>query len=85
MHRSIVIALAALAAGASAQERERPDPTDPKAKVPAVEYRSAFERYRPFADEKPAPWRESNEAVKDKKPALPLAADQGQRSPGRER
>ena len=65
MHRSIFIALAALAAGAAAaQERERPDPTDPRAKVPGVEYRSAFDGYRPLAEEKVAPWRESNEAVK---------------------
>lgn len=85
MHRSIVIALAALAAGASAQERERPNPTDPRAKVPAVEYRSAFEGYRPFAEQKPAPWRESNEGVKDKKAASPRAADQRQQGPGRER
>ena len=85
MHRSIVIALAALAAGASAQERERPNPTDPRAKVPAVEYRSAFEDYRPFAEQKPAPWRESNEEVKDKKPASPPAAGQGHRGHGSER
>lgn len=85
MHRSIVIALAALAAGASAQERERPNPTDPRAKVPAVEYRSAFEGYRPFAEEKPAPRRESNEAVMDKKPASPPAAGQGHQGHGSER
>ena len=66
MHRSIFIALAALAAGiAAAEETRRPDPADPRAKVPAVEYRSAFAGYRPFAEEKVAPWKESNEAVKD--------------------
>ena len=65
MQRSIFIALAALAAGvAAAQEAQRPDPTDPRAKVPGVEYRSAFADYRPFSEEKVAPWRESNEAVK---------------------
>jgi hypothetical protein len=65
MHRLIFIALAALAAGAvAAQETPRPQPTDPGAKVPAVEYRSAFSGYRALAEEKVAPWRESNEAVK---------------------
>ena len=66
MHRSIFIALAALAAGrAAAEELRRPDPVEPRAEVPAVEYRSAFAGYRPFAEEKVAPWRDSNEAVKD--------------------
>lgn len=65
MHRPIVIALAALAASTVAAQEARPNPTDPQARVPGVEYRSAFEGYRPFAEEKLAPWRESNEAVKD--------------------
>lgn len=66
MHRRIVFALAALAAATSAaQEKARPDPTSPQAKVPPTEYRSAFEGYRPYADEKVRPWRQSNEAVKD--------------------
>ena len=66
MHKSIFITLAAFAAGtAAAQETRRLDPTDPRAKVPGVEYRSAFEGYRPFTDDKVAPWRESNEAVKN--------------------
>jgi hypothetical protein len=60
MQRWIVNALAALAAGASAEERERPDPADPRTSVPVVEYRSAFEGYRRFAEQKLAPWRESN-------------------------
>lgn len=65
MHRSIFITLAALAAGiAAAQETQRPDPTHARAKVPEAEYRSAFADYRPFAEEKVAPWRESNEAVR---------------------
>ena len=65
MHKRFLIALAAMAAGAAAaQSSGRPDPTDQKAKVPPLEYRSAFEGYRPFAEEKPAPWRDANEAVK---------------------
>lgn len=66
MRRSIFIALAALAAGtAVAQETRQPDPTDPRAKVPGVEYRSAFAGYRPLAEEKVTPWGEANEAVKE--------------------
>jgi hypothetical protein len=76
MYRRICIALAALAASnAVAQEARRPDPADPKAKVPPVEYRSAFAGYRPFAEPQIAPWRESNEAVKKKPAAKPPAGD----------
>lgn len=74
MHRPVFIALAALAAGVvAAQEARRPDPVEPKAKVPPAGYRSAFEGYRPYADEKVAPWRESNDAVKPKPAARPPA------------
>ena len=66
MQRSIFAALVALAtATAAGQETPRPDPADPRVKVPGVEYRSAFAGFRPFAEEKVAPWRESNEAAKD--------------------
>ena len=41
----------------------RSDPLDAKANVPALNYRSSFSRYRAFGDDKPAPWREANEAV----------------------
>jgi len=73
-------ALAAVAAGsAAAQAAARPDPAAPEAKVPPSEYRSAFEGYRPFAEDKVAPWRESNDAVKDKpKPAAKPPAGRSQ-------
>jgi hypothetical protein len=72
----ICIALAALAAGvAAAQETRRPDPADPKAKVPPVEYRSPFADYKPYAEPQIAPWRDSNEAVKRKPAAKPAAGD----------
>lgn len=65
MQRAIFIALAALAAGAAAaQEPPRRDPTDPRAKVPPLEYRSAFAGYERRGEDKLAPWRESNDAVK---------------------
>lgn len=36
---------------------------DPTAAVPAAAYRSAFEGYRPFVDEKVGSWREANETA----------------------
>jgi len=67
----MLFALAAVAAGSAlAQAAARPDPAAPEAKVVPAEYRSAFEGYRSFAEDKVAPWRESNDAVKEKpKPA----------------
>lgn len=64
MNRSIFVLMTALAASAAAEEgTRRMDPTDPRAKVPPLEYRSAFAGYQPFADEKIAPWRDSNDAL----------------------
>lgn len=64
MHRQSVFLLAMLFAGkAAAQAAERPDPTDAKAKVPAFEYRSAFEDYRGFAEQEIGDWRKANEEV----------------------
>lgn len=65
MYKGILFALAATVAGATAaQTAAKPDPADPRVRTPSVEYRSAFETYRPFAEEKLAPWREANEEVK---------------------
>lgn len=52
-----------IAGAAAAQGADRPSPKDPKAKVPAVEYRSAFEGYRRFADQDLGDWRKANEEV----------------------
>ncbi|MDO9092727.1 MAG: hypothetical protein Q7U99_08860 [Rubrivivax sp.] len=54
-----------LAAQAQAQSPTpaRPDPTDPKAQVPAVRYESAFAQFRRSGDDKPVAWREANDAV----------------------
>jgi hypothetical protein len=41
------------------------DATDPKAKARGVEYRSAFEGYRPYADQELRDWRKSNADVRD--------------------
>ena len=62
MRKSICFALALVAGAAVAQEK-RPDPKDPKAKAPPVEYRSAFEGYRRHAEPELAPWRAVNEEV----------------------
>ena len=64
MTSHFVFLLSAFAAGsAAAQAGARPDPTAARAAVPRIEYRSAFEGYRPLADEKAQAWRESNERV----------------------
>ena len=57
-----VAAPALLFAGmAVAQTGDRPNPMDPRMKVPPVEFRSAFEGYRPFAEQELRDWRKSNE------------------------
>jgi len=48
---------------AVAQGDGRSDPRDPKAKVSPVEFRSAFEGYRPYADPDLRDWRKSNDEV----------------------
>lgn len=62
MLRVFAFALAALAAGAiAARDSARPDPADPKAKVPPTAYRPALEGYRPYAEQDVASWREAND------------------------
>lgn len=63
MHRLCFFALAMLAGTVSAQDRSTRDPSKPAASGPEFEYRSAFTDYRPFSDEKLAPWREANDEV----------------------
>ena len=48
---------------AIAQGEGRSDPRQPNAKVPPVEFRSAFEGYRPHVDQELRDWRKSNEEV----------------------
>lgn len=60
----VFVAPALLFAGAAvAQSEGRANPMDPQAKVPPVEFRSAFEGYRPFADQERRDWRKANEEV----------------------
>jgi Cu/Ag efflux protein CusF len=42
---------------------DRPDPTDPAAPVPDVNYRSAFSDYQPYQKQKPLSWKQINEDV----------------------
>ncbi|PZP91282.1 MAG: hypothetical protein DI587_35845 [Variovorax paradoxus] len=53
--------IAALAA--VAQPAPAPGPVAATAPPPTLIYKSALEGYRPFADEKPIPWKEANETV----------------------
>jgi hypothetical protein len=52
-----------LAGCAVGQDDMRPGPLDAQAKVPAVEYRSAFEHYLPFKEEELEDWRGANDEV----------------------
>jgi hypothetical protein len=76
----MLLALAALTAG-SAAAQERRDPADAQAKAPPVEYRSAFESYRPYAEPELASWRAVNEEVRNVGGHVGLMRGQGQEKP----
>lgn len=64
--RLMLLAVPALlfAGAAAAQSDGRPDPRDPQAKVPATEFRSVLEGYRPYAEPTELrDWRKSNDEV----------------------
>jgi hypothetical protein len=64
MSKAVLFLPALVIAGAvAAQNAQRPNPNDPKAKVPPIEYRSAFEGYRPFTEQEASDWRKANEEV----------------------
>ena len=58
---SVFLTTSALAQ--TAPTDRRPDPLDPKAKVPVLRYESAIAQHRPWSDEKVVSWREANDAV----------------------
>jgi len=58
---SLVVAF--LAAGCATQEERRPSAVEHTASVRPVEFRSAFEGYRSFADQELQDWRKANEEV----------------------
>ena len=45
---------------------QRADPADPKAAVPASAFRSSLSRYQAFTEPDVAPWRETNELVRQR-------------------
>ena len=51
--------LAALSAFAAIAAAAQPAPT-------VLNYKSAMEGYRPFTDDKPIPWKEANETVRQR-------------------
>ena len=63
MRTLLAVLPAILSAGTAVAQDGRANPLDPQAKVPPVEYRSAFEGYRPFAGQDLRDWRIANEEV----------------------
>jgi hypothetical protein len=65
MQMNLAVLPALFFAGLAVAQDGRPDPRDPKAKSPPVEYRSAFEGYRRYAEPELRDWREVNEEVRN--------------------
>lgn len=64
MPKTYFVVPAVLLAGcAASQNPSRPDVTDSRVQVPAIEYRTAFDGYRRFAEEEQKDWRKANEEV----------------------
>ena len=64
MRLLLLAAPALLLAGCSTAKVEGPQgPASPEAKAPSVTFTSAFENYRPLADQEPQDWRRANEDV----------------------
>ena len=64
MQKILLVVPALLVAGCGAAPNERrPDVLDARATVPPVEFRSAFQDYRSFADPELTDWRRANEEV----------------------
>jgi hypothetical protein len=63
MQRLFVLPALFFAGYATAQDGGRANPLDPGAKSPVVQYRSAFEGYKPFADQELSDWRKANAEV----------------------
>lgn len=62
--RLLFLLLVTITATRCAPTRPGPAPAVPTGKAAPLEYRSAFEGYRAFSDDKPVPWRDANEEVK---------------------
>lgn len=65
MQKTLLVVPALLLAGCAAASSQRDsDPAASGVSVPPVEFRTAFEGYRPFADEELQDWRKANEGVR---------------------
>lgn len=56
----------ATAAASSTPANARPHPADPKAQVPAALYASPLRAYQGFTEPAVAPWRDTNELVRQR-------------------
>lgn len=56
----------AAAPAAATAKANRPDPADPKAPVPSALYASPLRAYQVFAEPQVAPWRETNDLVRQR-------------------
>ena len=65
---AVLPAMAALAAIAqpASDAAQAPAAAAPEAAPAVPAYKSALEGYRPFTDEKPIPWKEANETVRQR-------------------
>ena len=63
---SLATGLGVARAQAQPPSVQRAEPADPKAAVPALAYRSSLSRYQAFTEPDVAPWRETNELVRQR-------------------
>lgn len=61
--KSVSIAVALTAVLGASTAFCAPDPTDPRAAIPSVPYRSPFHDYRPLGEDKPIAWKAANDEV----------------------
>lgn len=61
--RTLAAALLACAAAVAGAQPPAQPPADRAVAPPPLTYQSAYEGYRPYADEPLAPWREVNDTV----------------------
>lgn len=54
------------APAASAAKRNRPDPADPAAQVPSALYTSPLRAYQAYTEPPIAPWRDTNDLVRQR-------------------
>jgi hypothetical protein len=65
MKKIFFLALAGVAASAAVAQTQAPrDPSDSRAQVPPVQYRSAFEGYRSYSEPPAIQWRDANDEVR---------------------